>query len=205
MAFPYSGKDQPEQREWSPKGIPASRHLNRRIFSAKMCYTGVRECTSAGCLLRVAVYIMIKVYLDNCCYNRPFDNSSDKNVYLEAMAKLFIQSLIRYGDIILAGSFILYSEISDNPHKYKLVNIMQFVDEYTKIYIGGEMSSKALAIAQDIMQTGIKASDAAHIACAILAGCDYFITTDKRILKYKSESIQIINPTHFIQIWEKLS
>jgi len=148
---------------------------------------------------------MIKVYLDTCCYNRPFDNSNDSNVHLEAMAKLFIQSLIRYEDIILASSFILYSEIADNPYEYKRESIIRFVDEYTKEYIGNEMSPAALAIAQEIIKTGIQAFDAAHIACAILAKSDYFITTDKRVLKYADSRIQVVNPINFVQIWEKLS
>ena len=32
------------------------------------------------------------------------------------------------------------------------------------------------------MKTGIKAKDACHVACAISASCDYFLTTDDRLL-----------------------
>ena len=58
---------------------------------------------------------MVKIYLDNCCYNRPFDNVSDSTIQLETTAKLFIQSLIKSGSITLVSSFVLYSEIYDNP------------------------------------------------------------------------------------------
>lgn len=40
--------------------------------------------------------------------------------------------------------------------------------------------------------------DACHVSCAILAECDYFITTDKRLLKYQSEYIKIYNPINYI-------
>ena len=38
----------------------------------------------------------LKIYLDNCCYNRPFDDFTIGKNGLEAHAKLFIQSLVRY-------------------------------------------------------------------------------------------------------------
>jgi hypothetical protein len=43
----------------------------------------------------------MRVYLDNCCYNRPFDDQSNLLVMLEAEAKLFIQKEIKDGRIDL--------------------------------------------------------------------------------------------------------
>lgn len=53
------------------------------------------------------------------------------------------------------------------------------------------------------MKTGIKYKDACHVACAIYANCEYFITTDKRLLKYKSDKIKLVNPIDFIDILEE--
>ena len=44
----------------------------------------------------------MKVYLDNCCYNRPYDDQSQLRISLETQAKLQIQSMIRNKDIELA-------------------------------------------------------------------------------------------------------
>ena len=143
---------------------------------------------------------MLKAYLDNCCYNRPFDNANDENVRLETAAKLFIQSLIKYGDVLLVSSFVLYSEIADNPSEYKKHSILRFVDNYAKEYIGNERTQEALPIVNDIMKTGIKAFDAAHIACAVLAECGYFITTDKGILRHKTDRIKLVNPIEFVKL-----
>jgi predicted nucleic acid-binding protein len=125
-------------------------------------------------------------------------------VQLETAAKLFIQSIIKYGDILLVSSFVLYSEIIDTPSEYKKNSMLRFVDGYAKEYVGSERTSEALSIASDIMKTGIKTFDAAHIACAILAKCDYFITTDKRILRFQTDRIKILNPIKFIKIWEAM-
>ena len=50
------------------------------------------------------------------------------------------------------------------------------------------------------MVTGVKSADALHTACAILSHCDYMLTTDDRLLKYKSGKIRVVNPTEFIMI-----
>ena len=49
------------------------------------------------------------------------------------------------------------------------------------------------------MKTGIKMKDAYHVSCAILTGCDYFLSTDKRLLKYRTSEITILNPTEFVK------
>jgi len=37
---------------------------------------------------------IIKIYLDNCCYNRPYDDQTQLRIELETKAKLFIQQKI---------------------------------------------------------------------------------------------------------------
>ena len=49
------------------------------------------------------------------------------------------------------------------------------------------------------MQTGVKTNDAYHVACAIFAACDYFLTTDDRLLKYSTPKIQLLNPLDFVK------
>ena len=56
----------------------------------------------------------LKLYLDNCCFNRPFDNQQSIIVRLEAEAKLFVQLKIKSGEIDLYWSYILSYENSKN-------------------------------------------------------------------------------------------
>ena len=53
----------------------------------------------------------MRIYLDNCCYNRPYDDQSQLTVGLEAQAKLYIQSKIKSGEYELVTSEILCFEI----------------------------------------------------------------------------------------------
>ena len=42
--------------------------------------------------------VIMRVYLDNCCYNRPFDPQTDLRVCLETMAKMRVQALMKDGE-----------------------------------------------------------------------------------------------------------
>ena len=49
----------------------------------------------------------MKVYLDNCCYNRPFDDQSQMKISLETQAKLYVQDQIKKGNYDLVWSYVL--------------------------------------------------------------------------------------------------
>lgn len=53
-------------------------------------------------------------------------------------------------------------------------------------------------LADKIASFGVKEKDSLHIACAIEAESDYFLTTDKRLLNKTIDGIKIINPVDFI-------
>ena len=80
--------------------------------------------------------------------------------------------------------------------------IRSFVKENVSTYIDVDRSEEVRQIADRIVATGIKTADAYHVASAIVAGSDYFLTTDDRLLKYKTSDIQLIDPTEFIREWE---
>jgi len=123
-----------------------------------------------------------ELYFDVCCYNRPFDNQSQVSIRLETEAKLHIQSNIKSNKYPLVWSYMLDLENNDNPYDEKRNAITPWKDiavEYCPA------SDVILAAGQKIMKHGIKAKDALHLACAIKSECDYFITTDKELMKKK--------------------
>ena len=144
---------------------------------------------------------MLKIYLDNCCYNRPFDNQKDSAVQEETKAKLFIQSLIKYKALELVYSSISIQEITDSPFEENRHSILGFIKDNAKYYVSKDKNETAILLTEEIMKTGIKLKDASHAACAIIAKCDYLITTDIRLLKYQDRRIKIINPIEFVKIW----
>jgi len=137
--------------------------------------------------------------MDNCCYNRPFDDQTQFRISLETQSKLFIQTLIVDEKIELIWSYILSLENAKNPYENKRLSISHF-SEYAKIKV--IESEILLKNAYKIANNGIKSADSLHIACAIEASADYFITTDSRILKYKADNIKIVSPVQFVLTWE---
>lgn len=144
----------------------------------------------------------MKVYLDNCCYNRPYDNQEQIRIYLETQAKLFIQDLIRCGQIELVSSYILEYENGKNRLQQKKRIIERFISENEAYYVGYERVEDVSQIAKVIMQTGVREKDAFHVACAIFAKCDYFISTDDRLLKYQTDQLKLVTPCEFVRRWE---
>lgn len=144
----------------------------------------------------------MRVYLDNCSYNRPYDDQSQMRIHLETQAKLHIQDMIRKGKIELVTSYILDFENSNNRSIQKKQTIEKFMEEYATLYVSNKNEKDIAKIANVIMETGVKEKDAYHVACAVIAECNYFITTDDRLLKYQSEQLELVTPGEFIRRME---
>ena len=137
-----------------------------------------------------------RIYLDNCCFNRPFDDQQHPIVKLETEAKLQIQHEALLGELSLVWSFILHYENNDNP----------FVDRKNQIVLWENVADCVITYeesiykkAEQLLGFGIKTKDALHIASAIKANADYFITTDKKLINKNIEGIIIINPIDFLR------
>lgn len=57
----------------------------------------------------------MRIYFDNCCFNRPFDDQSQIRIRLESEAKLKIQADIVEEKFELVWSYILDAENKANP------------------------------------------------------------------------------------------
>ena len=122
----------------------------------------------------------MKIYLDNCCYNRPFDDQKQIKIQLETIAKLHIQNKI------------------NNPYDDKKFQISDWRFIATE-NISEENEEIILTAERLQAEKNFKTYDALHISCAIFANCDYFITVDKKLLNTPVEEIKIVSPINFLQ------
>ena len=139
-----------------------------------------------------------KVYLDNCCYGRPYDKPSNLRIIFEAQAKMAIQSMIVDGTLELASSSYVLYENSFKEDEAIRNHIIGFIRNHAEHFVSNPKAPIIQELHGTIMATGIKSMDAYHVACAIALKCDYFITTDDRILKYRDGRIKIMSPIQFI-------
>ena len=142
----------------------------------------------------------MRIYLDNCCYNRPYDDQHQIRIFLEAQAKLYIQQLVIDKKLDLVCSFILRFENRQMPNAVKSETIANFF-ENAKEYVGSGKIANIRPIINSLIDKGIKMKDAAHLACAIWAECNYFITTDDKLIKkYTGTEIAVRTPISFCRI-----
>lgn len=143
----------------------------------------------------------MKIYLDNCSFNRPFDDQSQIRIRIEAEAKLYLQTLIKSGKLKLTWSYILEYENQLNPYEIRQIVIQRWKQEATtQIHENNRIIKKA----KQLVKYKLNTKDALHIACAIEADCEYFITTDDKILNKNNSinGIQIVNPIGMLDILE---
>jgi len=137
-----------------------------------------------------------RVYLDNCTYNRPYDDQNQIRIRLEAEAKLFIQEQIKDNQIDLVWSSVNNFENNDNPSIEKRERILAWKDIDVKQC---KLNETILTKATELQSLSFRAKDALHIAAAIYSQCDFFITTDRKILNKKIDDISIVNPLVFVE------
>ena len=138
----------------------------------------------------------MRIYLDNCTFNRPFDDQSQLKIKLETEAILFIQQGIIIGFYELVWSYILEYENNQNYNDVRR----------SAIFIWKNIAEVHCVESDDIIEYAenlkkiynIRAKDALHIACGVFTGSDYLITTDKQLYNLELDDIRIINPLAFI-------
>ena len=137
------------------------------------------------------------LYLDNCCFNRPFDNQSQLRIHLETEAKLSIQARILSGVYRLAWSYILDYENRQNPFRERREQIARWRTRSSLIVTESE---RILNDAAQFHCQGLRKMDALHLACAVNAQVDCFLTTDDGIIR-KSHlvTLRVTDPIGFIK------
>lgn len=142
---------------------------------------------------------MLRLYLDTCCYNRPFDDLEQEKINLEANA---IENIFRKHinkEVEIYKSMVIDFEISKIKFDNKRRQVEDLYDamELSQITYTPEIKQRAL----ELKQFNIKDMDALHLAFAESTDIDYFITTDRLLInasKRANLKIKVINPIEFI-------
>jgi len=122
----------------------------------------------------------MKVYLDLCVYNRPFDDQGQPRIVVETVEFMFLLEKAIKKEITVINSFALEYENSKSPlidRRDKIEDLLKISSEYVKY------SEKLENRAKEIEKKGFMAMDALHIACAEAAKSDFFITCDDLLLR----------------------
>ncbi len=142
---------------------------------------------------------MLKLYLDNCCFNRPFDDLSQGKINLEANAVENILKKHTVGELEIYKSIAIDFEISKIKSDGKRRKVEDLYDALELIPIA--YSEKIMQRALELRMYNIKNMDSLHLAFAESKPVDYFITTDRLLInasKRANLKIKVVNPIEFI-------
>jgi len=142
----------------------------------------------------------MRLYLDVCCLNRPFNDKTQERIRLEAEAVLTVLTQIDQGAATGIYSPMHTVEIGQirSPERRLLVELLS--NALTEKVAETE---DVTARAAELEGMGFHTEDARHLAFAEAAQCDMFLTTDDRLERRANRltgslHIRVINPTTFV-------
>jgi predicted nucleic acid-binding protein len=142
----------------------------------------------------------MKIYLDNCCYNRPYDEQTQEKVHLEGEAVLAIikKTKKESGDIL--GSPALDLEIGKIGNVEKKEKVKYFYEQTINdnIKYDENIFNRVKELSE---QSSIRTLDRFHLAFAENAGVDVLLTTDKKFEKGCSRltlKTKVKNPLNYL-------
>jgi len=121
-----------------------------------------------------------RVYLDVCALNRPFDDQRQMRIRLETDAILLILANVRTRILQLCISPVHRIEIAATPDPARKRSMPTLLDELgVQLIVNPQVARQR---AETLHAQGLGVADAAHVAYAEVAKCD-FITVDDRLLR----------------------
>jgi hypothetical protein len=142
----------------------------------------------------------MKIYLDVCCLNRPFDDQNQPRIRLESEAILFILHHFHLHDWEWLGSDALILEIDQTPNPERRNNLRLMV---TQVHDWIAIQTAEANRSQQLEQLGFHAMDALHLASAESAEAHIFLTTDDKLLKLATRlssqlQVKVANPIFWL-------
>ena len=143
----------------------------------------------------------MRIYLDVCCLNRPFDDQTQDRIHLESEAVILILKHVRSGNWEWISSEAVDFEVRQTPdveRRRRVESLIRYADRTILI------ETSLVKRASELKEIGFGAYDALHLACAEHSNASVFLTTDDKLLRLACKGssqlkIKVYNPL----IWLK--
>ena len=140
----------------------------------------------------------MKIYMDSCCFNRPFDDLTQSKIYEEAEAVKRVIELAKNGKITIISSQFVKYEIESIRLQDKRNNVLSFF--HCDVYY--TLTEHIADLARHYQTFNLKTFDSLHLATAEINEVDYLLSTDKDFIKFAerfSHKTKVINPCKFLE------
>jgi len=143
----------------------------------------------------------VRIYLDVCCLNRPFDDQTQDRIHLESEAVILILKHVRSGNWEWISSEAVDFEVRQTPdveRRRRVESLIRYADRTILI------ETSIVKRASELKEIGFGTYDALHLACAEHSNASVFLTTDDKLLQLACKGssqlkIKVYNPL----IWLK--
>ena len=141
----------------------------------------------------------MSVYLDNCCYNRPFDDQAQARIHLESEAVLAILRACENGALSILSSPVVKMEIdriSDGDRRGKVLALHSLAT--SNVALTEEIKRRAEELRAE---SSIRLMDSLHVASAEAGKAAAMLTTDDKLIKACAKmklGVKVMNPVHFL-------
>ncbi len=145
----------------------------------------------------------MKIYLDACSLQRPFDDKTQIRILLESEAVLGIIAYFENKKVDLINSEVLEYEIAGIPNNLRRLNSLNVLNA-ANIYV--KLNTEIEKNAKMFSEKGIMPLDALHLASAEYAKADYFCTCDDKLAaraKRITLAVKVVTPIELIGEIEK--
>ena len=143
----------------------------------------------------------MKIYLDTCCLNRPFDDQRQPRIRLESEAVTLVLEKIHQREWEWIGSDILLYEIEQNTDEERKERLLLLAEAASQTI---EITDMILERADTLESLGFDEFDAIHLASAESMNVDIFLTTDDNLQKAANRnknllSFTVSNPVKWLE------
>ncbi len=138
----------------------------------------------------------MRLFLDTCSLNRPWDDQSQVRIHLEAESVIYIIDQTRRGLDELVTSDYLLEEIVANPNPVRREDVLYLLS-HASFHLAGKQEIEKRA--EELSVWAIAGYDALHVAAAEAAKCDFLLTTDDKFIRRAARAgeairVKVLNP-----------
>jgi hypothetical protein len=142
-----------------------------------------------------------RIYLDNCCLSRPFDDQSQERIRAETEAiRLILEGVARgEWELIDSEAVVMEAAMIADPEKRRQVLALA-----TAGTVRSSVRAEHIERTRVLIMLGFTSFDALHVASAEIGGAQVLLTTDDGMVRRarrltRDVSVRIANPLTWLE------
>lgn len=142
----------------------------------------------------------MRIYLDACSINRPFDDQLQGRIRLESEAVMLFIQMVRTGRHEWVSSEVLEDELARIKEEERRVAALGLLG-YTSQRV--QLDEEILELGRQYVIKGLSAMDALPVAVAEMSGCGILLPTDdslqRKVARFQPPlRVRVVNPAKWV-------